>query len=405
MNVEKEHISQSNTEVPLVPKGQEEQYYHQNNIEVRRLPNGITVMGAARVVDDEHNAEIQTCFKTGAVNDPPDKIGLHHLSEHLAVNPLLSSYALSIDANMNAFTTSTGYGFSLSGIANPEVKNFGVWPLIGGYAQMLIDPLSNYPNPEEAIKKEKAIVLRELAERNEQEEKKLEVFRNTTIFACDNPMNFISGGTPEGIENIRQEDVEDLVQKVMIPDGTIVSVFSQGDPKLNAKVAKVLAEAFANFPREASVANPPDETLNSRLNPNFKAGAIYDCQENETKNVRQILFVWKFEGPDYSQEAFAIERLTPVISKKLHDWVREQGLSYGAFASASNIEGNYLWVLQFPLGARENLQSFLKNELARQIQHEIATISDIELDQVNNHETLRQLAVPMPIKNRFGLVP
>ena len=392
------------TGIPFVQDGKDREYFEANNIEVRDLPNGIKIVSVGRVVDDQFTAEIRADFATGAYNDPADKPGLHHLGEHLICDPSLEEEGSRNDAKINGVTSSTTYTFTLDGIANPSVRNFGVWPLLTGFRDSLVNPLSHFSDFDAAIFKEKGVVLRELAERKSNQEIQGNEFKYKTIFAKNNPIAIDSGGTPKGLSRISRENVEGLIEKALVPDKTIVSAFCQGPKGLNIAVANELAELFSSFPRAGENSQPVDRKLLNSLNPTFNPQGVYIRRGISRRPVSPVELVWLMQGEPYSEASCALDRLASALSKKVHDYVRDRRISYGGFFGFDQVGSTQLCYARFPLQTTKGMVDNIKTNLIPDIKGIFESVSVSEFEDVIESERLRQLAIPLSSQNRYVLM-
>lgn len=392
------------TSMPFVPAVKEKEYFELNKIEVRDLPNGIKIISMGRVLEDDFTVGVRADFNTGAYNDPPGKSGLHHLGEHLICDPALQEEGSKIDAQINGITSSTNYTFTLNGIANPSVRNFGVWPLLKGFRDSLVNPLGHFNDFEAAILKEKGIVLRELEERKSNQNVQSDEFKDKVIFARNNPVVTNAGGTPKGLSRISREDIKGLIEKVLIPDKTIISAFCQGPKGLNIIVADELAELFSSFPRSGKISHPVDRNLLDLLNPEFDSQGVYIRKGISKRPMSSIWLVCLMQGEPYSESSLALEKLSSAISKKVHDYVRERGISYGGFFGFEQQGNNQLCYTNFPLQTTNRMVDDIKSDLIPNINGILEKTSESEFADIIESERLRQLAIPMSAVSRYDLM-
>ncbi len=390
--------------IPFVTKEREQGYLESNNIEVRDLSNGIKIVSAGRILEDQFTVELRADFATGAYNDPAGKPGLHHVGEHLICDPDLEEEGSKIDAIINGSTSSLTYTFTLDGIANPSVRNFGVWPLLAGFRDSLVNPLGHFTDFDAAILKEKGVVLRELAERKNNQEIQGGEFKYKTIFAKNNPVTNDSGGTPQGLSRITRDDIEVLIEKVLIPDKTIVSAFSQGARGLNISVANELSELFSSFPKTEESSHPVDRHLLDLLNPKFDSQGVFVRRGLNRRPVSYVELVWLMQGQPYSESSCALDRLTPALSKKVHDYVRERRISYWGNFGFEQVGNTQLCYTRFPLQTNKDIVDNIKSDLIPNIKGIFANVSESEFTEVIESERLRQLAIPMSTQSRYTLM-
>lgn len=386
----------------FVPKDKEQEYFQKHNIEFRELKNGIKIIGSTRNVEDVIDANISVDFATGGYNDPPGKEGLHHLLEHLIINDELQDKAHKLDSQFNGSTGNRIYQFTLEGVAHPSVHEFGVWPFLSGFRDTLANPLAHYQKPDEAIDKEKGVVLRELAEREANEDWKADRFAEKIIFDHKNPINCPSGGTKEGIANISRDDLEQATRQIFIPDRTVVSFTVAGNKQISSKLTHELEDLFEEFPRSDASSRPVSLGLCEKLNPNFDREGVY-INTNIQNDISRVNFIWLMSVEDYSVESFALNRLGSLLSKKIHDYVRSQHLSYGASFGVFPLGKLRLAGAKFLLQSRVDATDFVA-EVRNNILSEFKNIDDQEFEYVNQLEKLRQIARLMPVFERHSIL-
>src|SRR5258708_1595994 len=82
----------------------EKQYCEDNSIELRRLKNGITIVGIPTQMDNAAWAEVEWQFPVGSYENPAGQV---HFLEHF-FNKKINKLAEKNNVNVNAFTSQIG---------------------------------------------------------------------------------------------------------------------------------------------------------------------------------------------------------------------------------------------------------------------------------------------------------
>lgn len=67
----------------FIPRKLEDAFARRHSLVIRRLPNGVIIVGGARETVDSVDGSIHFGFRAGSYFDPLGREGVHHLLEHL----------------------------------------------------------------------------------------------------------------------------------------------------------------------------------------------------------------------------------------------------------------------------------------------------------------------------------
>lgn len=185
----------------FVPPDKEEEYCKANHIELRRLPNGITLISATRQVEDIAYAEIRFNFPTGSYFDPLGKTGIYHLFEHL-ISKVPLEQARRYRAYYNAETSTDELNVLLNGVANYKVKDIGIWPVLPSVYQQLAEPIKTIGNLDQTLETEKMVVFGEINESQADHGRLVADYENVCLFDETNPFRIKPLGTKADLKSI-----------------------------------------------------------------------------------------------------------------------------------------------------------------------------------------------------------
>lgn len=383
---------------PFVPLEEEAEYLDKHHLGITTLDNGIKMYNMSRVVGDKAEATIDIRFPTGAYNDPYGQAGSHHLLEHLVVDYTLRD----TEAHIHGSTSPWDTRYQLGGVANPDVTEYGVWPVIAGYKEMLAAPLEHHDDIDAAVAREKRIILRERDERAERQ--KFVEFKSDILYDDKNPIRADIPGTPESLGSITRDDMFQLGEQVNIPDGAVVTIYSEGRPDTSARLRDRLLEGFVEFPRVGKKSRQVDRELVRRLNPDLEVGHPYIFESRNNEPTRYIDLAWILTGSRPLVQDLALQRLTPLFAQTVSEYVRDEGLSYGGDFQVQNIDHELkLCFASFALANRSDIGEFVADRLVGQIQRHWGRIPDQTFNALNANEQLKQAAIPLSAHDRFGI--
>lgn len=162
-------------------------------------------------------------INAGSFDEPIDKLGIAHLTEHLVFKGTMNRKAEDIfteierlGGTMNAYTTETHTVFYVT--------------ILKEYWKQAVDVLSDIvwcnTIPEEEFERERNVVLEELKMYNDDGKRHvLDVMTKTAFKETKNKWN--NGGTVQSVSKISKQDVEDFIDNFYVPSNT--SIYVVGD--------------------------------------------------------------------------------------------------------------------------------------------------------------------------------
>ena len=315
----------------LVPSGKEEQYFKDHHILVPRLQNGITIVGMARSMVDSKETSVNFKFPSGAWFDADGKEGLHHLLEHL-LNPPIRDFAREFDVSLNASTSYFDVTEYAWGVANVDVKDFGLWMVLASLSEALSNPLKYVKNKKRAVVREQEVIQREIIEHHARHDWQLGRFLDSLLFDTNNPIVSPFKETPESLRTITVEDIEDLFEKILIPDGLTISILSDGKEKDCMDVVGQLVSLFSSFPRERKQKRSIDWALLDAVNTSTQEGERYVKDTGLANNLVSLVYIWNLVSDPFTSLTFSLNRLVFELSERIFKLAREKKWSYSAGA-------------------------------------------------------------------------
>ncbi len=387
----------------FVPKNREGEYLKKHNIELRTLSNGVRLFGVPRQVEDAAEAEVVFSFPRGSYHDPKGKEGIHHLMEHLIMNPIGESPE-KMNTHVNAHTGPLEITVEASGVANPNVSEYGLWPLLVPITNAIKYPLSEIRDLDKVLEKEIEVVLGEKGEYEDNKYAQKNLFFRHSLFDHSSPQLVEGLGNDKSLRSITTRDLIDLANQVFVPGGMVASFMTTGEIRTCAYLADTLEKALENFPRAINVDQPRDVPRDKILNPDFLPGRVFVNPDIQGKRASAIM-AWAFPAEPFGVESLALNRLFPLINHKIFNYFRQNGMGYSADASFESSDGVITAVLELDLPNSPQLLRQLQESIYPGIKKNVfENINSSELYKINEEEKLIQRAVPMPIHARFGLM-
>lgn len=385
----------------LVPRDEEDAFLATHNIERRQLSNGVTLVGMARTVEDLAESEIKFRFPAGSYHDPAGKEGIHHLLEHLIMKSVIQDTD-EIHVYKNAFTAAEEITVVLEGPSNPNVRNFGIWPVLPQVLRVLKHPLEEIDDLERDIEVELGVIESEMLERQSNPDIVTGEAISKYLYHPSNPTRTNSGGKMESLRSITPEEIKALADKVFIPDGMFVGIFTQGDPYANKVLLKQLEDALIDFPRDNLRSNPVDRNLSEMLNPNLEPDEVFTADLGTNDGRVTIVMPWILPYQEFTIESFALQRFLQVVDMRLHNFVRDRGLGYTSSTSTEQASGQALAYLSITVPSEiGNIKGFIRTIFPELREEVLIGIDDRELQSVSQREHLLQKAVPVPTHIRY----
>lgn len=381
----------------FVPVSKEDEYLKRHDIEIRRLPNGISLIGATRNVDDIATAHIELYFPSGAYHEPRNQRGIYHLLEHVVFNKP-HNVARESEAYYNAETSPGGIKILLDGTATLDVLSYGVWPVI----DVALDEVLHFPQiTQDELDTEKKITLNEKSERDGTPKFLRPKLLNQQVFDDQNPVNYQPEGSPETLAPITVADAQDAHRRVFIPKGLVGYVFTQGDPRVTSRVLDMLEARLSEMPDPGLDPQRVKKDLYSEVNPNFKQGNTYSLDYGINDGQVFVHYAWLVPSVEYSVAAFATGRVLEIIERKLHAFARKTGLAYSTdtfMQSGYNVTAAGL-VLSIPNEKDpEDFSSKIYPIVRREV---LGAFTAKEVSHIDKTTHDRSAAIPTTVENRI----
>lgn len=375
------------------------------NIEYRKLTNGATILGFPRTVSDDLYARLEFEFQGGSFNDPKGKRELHHLLEHLIANKLHDE-ANEYDAGLNARTFPFLLTIDLSGCANPEYKNYGVWPMFEKICDAVVKPLSHIKDLNADIEREKTIVKSEITERRAHTYFDVDNFYFETIFAENNPIRLIYQKTEDDLFTITEHDVTTLAKKLFIPNDLVFSYITYGEQKTVSVVADMLEKCFYDWKKSTHTPDPVEWELCNGMNPNFKPGGEYIRHTELPKETTLVRFVWTWELENYSLEKVALNTFHYELGTKLFEYIRKHGIGYSSsfIANSAGAEINHSCITVY-VPKRADILSYTKQVLYPAIRAFLfEELTEAQAEMYMRKQQLFYKAAPLTSSSRMEMM-
>ena len=186
----------------LIRKGsiEETEYCKKYGIELHKLDNGIVIVGMSCGMDFINWARIYWEFSEGAYGNPAGSV---HFLEHFfnkRIRLLAERNSLKLIAQTNKQETRE----TISGIANPNVVDYGLWVVLDGIRKSLEAPLNNLDDVVKDIETERNIIKSEIQGRSTNHNYHIDNNFCKTIYDTKNPFSDISttAGSVEDLDKI-----------------------------------------------------------------------------------------------------------------------------------------------------------------------------------------------------------
>lgn len=355
----------------FVPKDQENEYCKQHHIERTVLPNGIEIIGVAGQVDDLDQAEIQFRFNYGRHHCPTGNGEVLHLMEHILVDEEFKTFWERYNVNGKAGVGDLDTTIIISGTANIEVKEYGIWKVLPVVRQMF-EKFPNKTTLTDAVSKEKAIIERELFEKGQDHGFRRQVFFDQTIWHSNNPYLSYSYSTPEAVRNCNVADVRQMFKNALVPRNLLISHLIEGNPLSAEKIHQQLIDLFTDFPRVDQPANIIDYQALELTNPNFCPGKFYVHDTNLNTQYVDLGLVWLLSSKMNELPHWTFSIFNQILSKKFSAACR---LKHRVYSAETQVEKPFFKNIALGAGLRlschqeKNLESFGKevHETLRQV--------------------------------------
>lgn len=331
-----------------------------------KLPSGQTVI--VKEVHDNPTVIVDTWIKTGSADENDNNNGVAHFLEHLffrgSENYPDKEFDKIIESKGGLTNAATSKDFTHYYILIPS-KDFET--AVKLQADMLTKPLI----PEEGLKQERNVVIREIERGNDSPQRLL--FKNfSNLFYKNSPYRREIIGTKEIISNISRDEIFDFYNKNYSPSDMITVI--AGD--VNGKDAvNTVSKYFGN--------NKKSVNKKKKYPTDKKPGNQYEVKD--TANVSTTYYLLGFKGPDSakSRDSLALDIAANILgggkSSRLYKDLKDgQGIVQGIAASNTSHKNDSVFYINANFEP-QNL-SEVQNEIIKHIYNLKKGVSEEEVN-------------------------
>lgn len=374
----------------------EKEYCKKYGIELHKLDNGITIVGMSCGVDFTNWARIYWEFSEGAYGNPSGSV---HFLEHFfnkKIRLLAERNSLKLIAQTNKQETRE----TVSGIANPNIEDYGLWIVLDGIRKTLEDPLKNLNDIEKEIETERNIIKSEIQGRSTNHNYHVDNNFCKTIYDQDNPFFDISttAGLKEDLDKITIENLIKIQEKVLVPKNLLISIYSEGDPSILNKLIIRLRDQYSNFPRSEKPKNTVNRKLLEKINTKLMVENKYKFDTNIKNGIITNQFNWIFKHKFGTKKYFSLKYLKNIISTELFNYSRKNGWGYFTEVGIARPTDD-MAILNLRVDVKKDNNKNLDSGIT-EILSSIKTITKNAVEL----EHKRQLATPFNVQDRFDWV-
>jgi hypothetical protein len=381
----------------FVPHSQETTYLAQYGIEVRRLANGVTLSGATRSVEDDSSVRIEMDFPSGAFHEPIG--GINHVLEHLIANKP-GKLSQRVEGGYNAMTALDLMEVQMWGVANPDVMDYGVLPII----PVALDQVLTHPQfSEEELRREKGVVLGELYEGLADPGKRFSKILYNTVFQAGTPDTYQTIGTEKSINSITVEDVVEQHKKVFIPRDLDVRIFMEGDRKTTCNLLDVFEERLRRVPDLGQKPQSVDKSLYGKLNSDFQQGGFYVADSGLKNGMVNIEYSWLFPVEPFTADSFALNRMFGVANEKMFAFFRESGLGYSSSPTTREVgQDKLMFGFNLSIPKRPDIERLAREYYPKLKGAVFGSFGEEDFSHIDAITHRRLKAVPVSVAERYN---
>lgn len=390
--------------VLFIPPSEETAYCSEHNFEFERLPNGAKLLTGKLVVQDRTSAAVTVDFPSGSVNDPPGKSGLLHMYEHLA-SFAPNNFARSTENFANAGTSPSYIHFVYEGLANPDVREEGLWNVFPLLFTVLHHPETISDRLDERLATERGNVTSEINRYFLSQNALAERFVQQMTLGSDNPVLSRAFGTLEDIERITPEDILMIANQCIIPYGMTVSALSnEYDVPVHRELFRELRRHITAFPRTERRPIPKDRASFDRVNPQFTPGEMYINDTGLGNREATVSYIWVVQNDPYSIRDSVLSSVLDLAQENLHTVVRSNGLSYVTSAGCITPgEHTTLCYINVSLFSHPGPESFAVDQKDRILEGVFSPITEDYIQRKLESDERRRRAVSKSMRGRFTM--
>lgn len=317
-------------------------------LKIKRLSNGITMIGMPLGVPDSVGASVQFTFANGGAFRSPDEKS--HYVEHIGAL-VYRQNAVDSFATVGAETSSRHVSFEVSGVANTEARDIGIWPVLPYVRDALKDPIAALDKQrgrrgaEKLIANERQAILSELQADKVDPDRQVGRLLSQMLFGSDNPLNAIHADTGETVRTITRQDLKEHAKAILNPADLVITVVSHGQ-NCDALFDEVATLFSTLKPRtiNSSEVFPMQEA--DRVSPILKQGEILDADTELKEKKVDLILAWPFKRLPLSREDYALQLFVTLFNDKVFDYIREkEGLAYSTGATIIDNTGQNAFVV------------------------------------------------------------
>lgn len=372
---------------------EESQYCQKYGIEIIKLENGITIIGMSCGMDFTNWARIYWEFYEGSYGN---QAGTVHFLEHF-FNKKIRSQAEHNSLKISAHTSNIEIRETVSGIANPNMEDYGIWVVLYGIRQTLESPLKNIANIEKDLETERQVIKSEIQGRITNHNYHVDTNFLKTFYDPSNPFfdTPTVPGSEEEVDKIKLPDLKKVENKILIPKNLLISVYVEGDRTILKKLIMTLKQQYMEFPRGDKERHEPTLKLQSKLNPKLILGDVYKFDTKIKNGIVSNMFNWIFEYKFGSKKYFALRLLNNLLATQLLAHSRKKGWGYFTEVGIARPTDDI---------AILNMRIDIKNDKTIDFESGIKEIVETIKTNTKNAiemERRRQLATPITVQDRF----
>src|SRR5258708_3827320 len=311
----------------------EKLYCKKYNIELQRLENGITILGIPCRKDFTSFAHIKYEFSEGSYGN---QAGAVHFLEHF-INKKARPIAQRNGLNIRAWTSQIEIGEEISGVANPEFKNYGAWTVLQEIRKALEAPLDTVGDLEKSIETERKVIKAEIKRVDGNHDYHVAKHFRKVIYSKENPLYDLrhTTGTEEDVDKLTTEILKDTEKGVLIPKNLLISFYTEGDLSIAKNITEEIEKLYLDFPRVDKDKNNFDKRLLEKISEDIKPGKEYRYDSKLKNGIITTNFAWIFKTNLSDPKYFAQKLLKDAIITELFAYSRRMG--WGYFTTANVI--------------------------------------------------------------------
>lgn len=299
---------------------------------VYELANGHKVV----IVPKAGKTYISTKVGVGFTDEPADKKNIAHLTEHLVANYWNNATQTSdiaktlnqIGADSNAATDNCNTSYHMAANVQDDAD-------LDNLIKIQLGTLTNKGFSEDEIEKEKNIVIEELTENKYLTKDEIKIRNQTSknLFNLDDSNGIVSETTPEKINNIKKEDLENFYNNYYRPDNMTTFIVGNVDDNSIKIVSKYLNK-MTNPKNQIKRKNLSNINENTQINQAKRTDLESKDKTNEFRNFMELSFI----GPKVNNQKDTENLL--VLNKILENRLKQQNIDIDTGIPSMSIARN-----------------------------------------------------------------